>query len=336
MVGGGNFTSASLAAGGGGGSGGGAQKAFETISVSGQSDVVADSATDTLTLVAGSNMTLTTSAGGDSVTFASSGGGGGGSGTNSGSYMFTQAGDSTSWAITHSLGTKYNAITVYDDSDQVIIPTDITADDTNQTTIGFSSATSGYAVINSGGTTGTVTRVSTDGAHIHTQAGDSTNWAITHSLNSKYPNVTVYGDDDEVMIPTSIKADSVDLATITFSSATSGKAIFSNGGNLSGSLTSTGSFGRVDAQDGFYDGGTKLNVPDYVFEPDYELKSISELEIFVSESKHLPNVPDMDDMKKWKTLSVGDRDMLLLEKIEELSLYVIELNKRLEKVEKNE
>ena len=44
----------------------------------------------------------------------------------------------------------------------------------------------------------------------------------------------------------------------------------------------------------------------------------------------------MDDMKKWKTLSVGDRDMLLLEKIEELSLYVIELNKRLEKVEKNE
>ena len=58
--------------------GGGSSNSFETIAVSGQSDVVADSATDTLTLVAGSNMTITTNASGDSVTFASSGGGGGG------------------------------------------------------------------------------------------------------------------------------------------------------------------------------------------------------------------------------------------------------------------
>ena len=61
-----------------GGGGGGSSNSFETIAVSGQSDVVADSATDTLTLVAGSNMTITTNASGDSVTFASSGGGGGG------------------------------------------------------------------------------------------------------------------------------------------------------------------------------------------------------------------------------------------------------------------
>ena len=54
--------------------------AFTTIAVSGQSDVVADSATDTLTLVAGSNITLTTNASGDSVTIASSGGGGGSTG----------------------------------------------------------------------------------------------------------------------------------------------------------------------------------------------------------------------------------------------------------------
>ena len=55
--------------------GGGGGNAFGTIAVSGQSDVVADSASDTLTLVAGSNITLTTSAGGDSVTIAASGGG---------------------------------------------------------------------------------------------------------------------------------------------------------------------------------------------------------------------------------------------------------------------
>lgn len=56
----------------------GDQSTFTTIAVSGQSDVVADSATDTLTLVAGSNITITTDAGTDTITIASSGGGGGG------------------------------------------------------------------------------------------------------------------------------------------------------------------------------------------------------------------------------------------------------------------
>ncbi len=50
--------------------------AFKTIQVATQSDIVADSAADTLTLVAGSNITITTNAGTDTVTFAASGGSG--------------------------------------------------------------------------------------------------------------------------------------------------------------------------------------------------------------------------------------------------------------------
>ena len=60
-----------------GGGGGGSQNLFSTIAVSGQSNVVADSTSDTLSLVAGSNMQITTNASGDSITFASTGGGGG-------------------------------------------------------------------------------------------------------------------------------------------------------------------------------------------------------------------------------------------------------------------
>jgi len=57
--------------GSGGGSGEANQNAFSTVAVSGQSDVVADSATDTLTLAAGSNVTITTNATSDTVTIAS-------------------------------------------------------------------------------------------------------------------------------------------------------------------------------------------------------------------------------------------------------------------------
>mgnify|MGYP001352218510 FL=1 len=56
-------------------SGGGGGNTFQTIAVAGQDNVVADTGTDTLTFVAGSNITLTTNAGSDSVTIAAAGSG---------------------------------------------------------------------------------------------------------------------------------------------------------------------------------------------------------------------------------------------------------------------
>ena len=110
------------------------------------------------------------------------------------------------------------------------------------------------------------------------------------------------------------------------------------------SVDTTGSFGRIETPgiisasgtifaSTFNDDGQNLNVPDYVFDGQYKLRTINQLETFVSESKHLPGVPSTNDKQEWSTHSMGDRDMILLEKIEELSLYVIELNKRIEKLE---
>jgi len=59
------------------GGGGSTQNLFGTIAIAGQNNVVADNASDTLTLVAGTNMTITTDPNTDTITFASSGGGGG-------------------------------------------------------------------------------------------------------------------------------------------------------------------------------------------------------------------------------------------------------------------
>jgi hypothetical protein len=67
---------------------------------------------------------------------------------------------------------------------------------------------------------------------------------------------------------------------------------------------------------------------DYVFEPEYKSKmmSLEEVEKFTLKNKHLPNVPSADDMVK-NGLDVSQTSKMFMEKIEELTLYMIELNK---------
>lgn len=78
----------------------------------------------------------------------------------------------------------------------------------------------------------------------------------------------------------------------------------------------------------------QVSVPaDYVFESDYNLMSIGELSEYVQKNHHLPNVPSSSELVKngWE---VGEMSNKLLEKVEELSLYIIQLdteNKELEK-----
>ena len=106
--------------------------------------------------------------------------------------------------------------------------------------------------------------------------------------------------------------------------------VIDSSGNISGSSTSTGSFGRVNAITGFFEGGSKIS--DYVFEDDYNLRTLKEVEIHISQSKHLPGIPSEANIQEWRDLSMGDRDRLLLEKIEELTLYVIRLNKEIKEL----
>ena len=105
--------------------------------------------------------------------------------------------------------------------------------------------------------------------------------------------------------------------------------------HISGSSTTSGSFGRVDVGSKLFVNSTQMNVPDYVFESDYKLKTISNLETHISQSKHLPGVPSRDELELWTSYDMANRDMLLLEKIEELTLYTIQLNKRIEELERN-
>ena len=64
------------------------------------------------------------------------------------------------------------------------------------------------------------------------------------------------------------------------------------------------------------------NWPDYVFMADYVLPQLTEIEDFISEHKHLPDVPSAAQMEM-NGINLGEMDKTLLRKIEELTLYVI-------------
>lgn len=64
--------------------------------------------------------------------------------------------------------------------------------------------------------------------------------------------------------------------------------------------------------------------PDYVFKDSYKLKTIEELKTYIKDNGHLPEIPDAENIKQ-NGLSVGDMQKRMMEKIEELSLYIIQL-----------
>ncbi len=73
--------------------------------------------------------------------------------------------------------------------------------------------------------------------------------------------------------------------------------------------------------------------PDYVFHQQYKLPSLIEVEKFIKANNHLPDVPSAEEIEK-DGLNLGDNQAVLLKKIEELTLYIIDLNKKSEEQNK--
>ena len=73
---------------------------------------------------------------------------------------------------------------------------------------------------------------------------------------------------------------------------------------------------------------------DFVFDKNYTLMPLKELENYITQNKHLPDVPTSDEITK-NGVSLGKTQSLLLQKIEELTLYVIELKKESDNIKKD-
>jgi hypothetical protein len=75
--------------------------------------------------------------------------------------------------------------------------------------------------------------------------------------------------------------------------------------------------------------------PDYVFADNYKLRPLADVEKFIEQNKHLPNIQSAAEIEK-DGISVGDMQKRMMEKIEELTLYVIELQKQVDELKKKQ
>ena len=92
--------------------------------------------------------------------------------------------------------------------------------------------------------------------------------------------------------------------------------------NLNGDLTLDGKL-KCSEVEVTIDAGA-----DHVFEPDYSLRSLEDLDSFIQENQHLPEVASEKEMQE-EGLNMNEFQITLLKKIEELTLYVIEQNKEI-------
>lgn len=131
--------------------------------------------------------------------------------------------------------------------------------------------------------------------------------------------------------------------TMFFSTDYSARMMILNNGNIgigtteSGMLSNPNGYklavnGKIGAKEVQVE-NTSSTWADYVFDPNYKLMPLRDVENFVKVNKHLPEIPSADEVKTHGH-KLGEMDVLLLKKVEELTLHVIELKKEIEELKK--
>lgn len=135
---------------------------------------------------------------------------------------------------------------------------------------------------------------------------------------------------------------------LEFKASDNGEIRFIRGASnvLSMSINSQGKVGIGTDQPGSFDlavdgmvGSREVQVtatspfPDYVFADDYSMMSLSELEAYINEYSHLPNIPSAKEVEEAGGFMLGEMNLKLLEKVEELTLYLIEQDKKIKSLE---
>jgi len=185
--------------------------------------------------------------------------------------IFEQPTVSTNWRVTHSIGEQYPAVTVYDDSDNVIIPERINAVDASHMDIIFTNAVSGNANISVGG--GQLRNAITGSEQLSFDNFGDISGSISSTGSFGFLNVVGDGnidgnltlggnitigdaDSDSITINADLTSNLIPNADSTFDLGSTSKFwrnayidSVTTTGNISGSVSSTGSFGNVNVSE---------------------------------------------------------------------------------------
>ena len=154
------------------------------------------------------------------------GDGSGITGLTAGGKIHTQSTAASTWTFTHNLGVQYPNVTVYNNSNEIILPQTITATDTNTLVLTFGSTVAGYAIAGIGGI------INVQGRTTQQYFTAATTWSFEHNLGDKYVSIQAFDDAFEMMIPSTIRLVDATSSLLLFESASAGYAVATIGGDL--------------------------------------------------------------------------------------------------------
>ena len=148
----------------------------------------------------------------------------------------------TSKTVNHLFGTKDVIVTVYNNSDQQIIPATVTTTDINNVTVTFDSNTTGRVVVAKGGhiVSGSASNAdnlngepgsfyldynNATNTRFQTEITGSTFYTLTHNLNEDFPFVQIYDTSKKQVLPGIISASNADTVYLEFDNVFNGTAI---------------------------------------------------------------------------------------------------------------
>lgn len=147
-----------------------------------------------------------------------------------------------------------------------------------------------------------------------------------------------YQPNDVGLLTLSAPSSPTDWSQPKFSVRANGKVLIGTWSNFSQTSCSDCNNYKLFVKDGIRTEKIKVDIAadngwaDYVFDDNYELMDLKSLENFIKKNKHLPEVPTTNEAIE-KGIELKEMNILLLKKVEELTLHVIDLNKKIENLQ---
>jgi len=176
---------------------------------------------------------------------------------------------------------------------------------------------------------------------------------VAGSFKAKSAEITGALTADELTVNSANVSKHISSNTLAVNSANVSNSLYTNELSAIKTVAFTLTAGLLNAQNATIDGLTKthnlrvnnllcakeikvqLNStwPDYVFYKDYNLLPLSEVEQFINENHHLPNIPSAAEVEE-NGINIGEMNAKLLLKVEELTLYILDLQKQINELKK--